>query len=55
LIAQAIKLQLENMENSKAVFVVNTTNTPMVKFLHKRLAPYLDSLRQSWECFKILD
>ncbi|AFY50503.1 acetyltransferase (GNAT) family protein [Nostoc sp. PCC 7524] len=55
LLAKAIQLQLESMKDSKAVFVVNTNNTPMVKFLHRRLAPYLDSLRQSWESFKVLD
>lgn len=48
LLAKAIKLQLDTREDSKAVFTVFADNTEMIKFVDKRLAPYLTSVRQSW-------
>ncbi|BAZ31623.1 GCN5-related N-acetyltransferase [Cylindrospermum sp. NIES-4074] len=48
LLATAINLHLEHNPNTKAVFTVEADNTLMVKFLYKRLAPYLESIRQSW-------
>jgi GNAT superfamily N-acetyltransferase len=55
LLSKAIKLQLEAMEDSKAVFVVNAGNTTMLNFVDRRLSPYLNSLSQSWGASKVLD
>lgn len=52
LLAKAIQLQLESMEDTKAVFTVFANNTLMVKFVERRLAPYLTSIRQSWGASK---
>ena len=55
LLAKAIKLQLETREDSKAVFTVFADNTEMIRFVNKRLAPYLNSIRQSWGASKVLE
>jgi GNAT superfamily N-acetyltransferase len=54
LLSAAIKLQLESRETTKAVFTVVANNTPMVRFVYRRLAPYLTSVRQSWEASILL-
>jgi GNAT superfamily N-acetyltransferase len=54
LLSAAIKLQLESRETTKAVFTVVANNTPMVRFVYRRLAPYLSSVRQSWEASILL-
>jgi len=54
LLATAIRLQLEVMEETQAVFTVFADNTAMVKFIHKRLAPYLTNIRQSLKASKVL-
>jgi hypothetical protein len=53
LLAKAIKLQLETMEDSKAVCTVFADNTEMIRFVDKRLAPHLNSMRQSWGASKV--
>ncbi|MGB3420305.1 MAG: GNAT family N-acetyltransferase [Dolichospermum sp.] len=53
LLAKAIKLQLESMEDSKAVYTVLADNTEMIKFADRRLAPYMNSIRQSWGASKV--
>jgi GNAT superfamily N-acetyltransferase len=54
LLATAIRLQLESRETTEAVFTVVANNTPMVRFVYRRLAPYLTSVRQSWGSSKLL-
>ena len=54
LLATAIKLQLEKSLARKAVFTVVTDNSAMIKFVDKRLSPYLASIRQSWKSYKML-
>jgi hypothetical protein len=54
LLSAAIKLQLESRETTKAVFTVVANNTPMVRFVYRRLAPYGLSVRQSWEASILL-
>ncbi len=54
LLATAIRLQLESTKDTKAVFTVDANNTPMVKFVYRRLAPYLTDIRKSWGSSKLL-
>jgi GNAT superfamily N-acetyltransferase len=53
LLAKAIKLQLETKEDSKAVCTVFAENAEMIRFVDKRLAPHLNSIRQSWGASKV--
>jgi GNAT superfamily N-acetyltransferase len=55
MLAAAIKLHIEHWKGYQAMFTVAVDNTPMVKFVHRRLAPYLVSVRQSMESSKLLD
>jgi GNAT superfamily N-acetyltransferase len=53
LLATAIKLQLENMQDSKCVCAVFADNTQMIKFVERRLAPHLNSIRRTWGASKV--
>jgi len=48
LLAKAIQLQVEHLPKTKGTFRVDMDNTPMVKFVHRRLKPYLDEIRTAW-------
>ncbi len=52
LLARAIQLQLKQNEVPKAVCTVVADNAQMVKFVDRRLAPYLNSTRHSWGAVK---
>ena len=54
LLATAIRLQLESTKHTKAVFMVDAKNTSMVKFVYRRLVPYLTDIRKSWGSSKLL-
>ncbi|WP_414565623.1 MULTISPECIES: GNAT family N-acetyltransferase [unclassified Anabaena] len=54
LLARAIQLQVENLPHTKGTFRVDIDNTPMVKFVHRRLKPYLDEIRYAWSATKVL-
>ncbi len=54
LLAKAIQLQVEQLPHTKGTFRVDMDNTPMVKFVHRRLKPYLDDLRTAYCAIKIL-
>ncbi len=54
-LAKAIDLQCKTVpEVPKATFMVKIDNTPMVNFVHRRLAPYLENIRHSWRVSKTL-
>jgi GNAT superfamily N-acetyltransferase len=48
LLAKAIQLQVEHLPKTQGTFRVDMDNTPMVKFVHRRLKPYLDEIRTAW-------
>lgn len=54
MIAQAINLRLASKEITKGILAVQADNTLMVNFVYRRLAPYLDSIRQSYGSSKLL-
>ncbi len=54
LLAKAIQLQVEHLPHTKGTFRVDMDNTPMVKFVHRRLKPYLDDMRTAYCAIKIL-
>ena len=54
LLATAIRCQLEDPQVTKGIFVVLSENTPMVKFVHRRLSPYLSEILQWWKSSKVL-
>lgn len=54
LLLTSFLLQSETKEATKAVFTVAVDNTPMIRFVHRRISPYLASVRQSWESSKLL-
>ncbi len=55
LLAKAIELQYkEAPEATKATCMVKIDNTPMVNFVHRRLAPYIENIRHSWRVSKTL-
>lgn len=54
LLATAIRRQLEDPQVTKGIFIVLLENAPMVKFVHRRLSPYLIALQQSWKSSKVL-
>ena len=54
LLAKAIQLQVEAKQATKGTFRVDLDNKPMVKFLHRRLAPYLEDIRKAWTVSKCL-
>ena len=52
-LAKSIGIQFrEAKEVPKGTFRVETHNTPMVKFVHRRLAPYLEEIRHAWRVSK---
>ena len=54
-LGKAIKLQCEAVpEVPNATFRVETDNTPMVNFVNRRLAPYLENIRYAWRVSKCL-
>ena len=55
LLAKAIQLQVEAQQATKGTFRVDMDNKPMVKFVYRRLAPYLDEIRKAWQVSKCLD
>ncbi|MEA5564978.1 GNAT family N-acetyltransferase [Anabaena sp. UHCC 0399] len=55
LLAKAIQLQLVTVADTKAVFTIVADNTPMVKFMHKRIFPHQLSIRQSWGTTKVFN
>ncbi|EGK83528.1 GCN5-related N-acetyltransferase [Microcoleus vaginatus FGP-2] len=55
LLATAIKIHVQHRESHQAIFTVAIDNAPMVKFVQRRLAPYLVSMRQSMQSFKLMD
>lgn len=54
LLATAIRRQLEDPQVTKAIFIVLLENAPMVKFVHRRLSPYLTEMQQAWKSSKVL-
>lgn len=54
LLAKAIQLQVEHLPHTKGTFRVDIDNAPMVKFVHRRLKPYLDEVRTAYCAIKIL-
>ncbi len=54
LLAKAIQLQVEAKQATKGTFRVDMDNKPMVKFVYRRLAPYLDEIRKAWQVSKCL-
>jgi hypothetical protein len=54
LLAKAIQLQVEHLPHTKGTFRVDIGNAPMVKFVHRRLKPYLGDLRTAYCATKIL-
>ena len=54
LLAKAIQLQVEAKQATKGTFRVDVDNKPMVKFVYRRLAPYLDEIRKAWQVSKCL-
>ncbi|MEA5448212.1 GNAT family N-acetyltransferase [Leptolyngbya sp. CCNP1308] len=54
LLAKAIQLQVEQLPHTKGTFRVDIDNTPMVRFVHRRLKPYLDEVRTAYCAIKIL-
>jgi GNAT superfamily N-acetyltransferase len=55
LLATSIKIHVQHRESYQAVCTVAIDNAPMVKFVQRRLAPYLVSMRQSMQSFKLMD
>lgn len=55
LLAAALKRQIENPELPTLTFVVMAYNTPMIRFLHRHLAPYLTSIHPAWTATKLLN
>lgn len=53
LLAAAIKLQLKSTK-TQGIFTTFADNDSMINFIHKHLAPYLTSIRQSWGSQKLL-
>ena len=54
-LAKAIDIQFKTTpEVPKATFRVKTDNTPMVNFVHRRLAPHLEDIRYAWRVSKTL-
>lgn len=54
-LAKAIDTQCKAIpEVPKMTFRVETDNTPMVNFVHRRMAPYLEDLRYAWRVSKTL-
>lgn len=54
LLAKAIQLQVNSGAAEYGTFRVDMDNTPMVAFVHRRLTPYLDSIRYAFEASKSL-
>ena len=54
LLAKAIQLQVDQAPGTRATFRVDIDNTPMIRFVHRRLKPYLDEVRTAWKATKIL-
>lgn len=52
LLAKAIQLQVQAKEATKGTFRVDIDNTPMVNFVYRRLAPYLEDIRKSLKVSK---
>jgi GNAT superfamily N-acetyltransferase len=55
LLAKAIQLQVDRLPHTKGTFRVDMDNTPMVKFVQRRLQPYLDEMRLVWSAEKLLN
>lgn len=54
-LAKAIDIQCKTTpEVPNATFRVETDNTPMVNFVHRRLAPHLEDIRYAWRVSKTL-
>ncbi|MBW4458437.1 MAG: GNAT family N-acetyltransferase [Nostoc indistinguendum CM1-VF10] len=51
----AFLLQLKIKDATKAIFTVRADNAAMLRFVHKRIAPNLASIRQSMETSKLLN
>ncbi|MBD2513761.1 GNAT family N-acetyltransferase [Nostoc sp. FACHB-973] len=54
LLATAINTHVQHRKSHQAVFTVDMNNEPMMKFVQRRLAPYLVSIRQSMQTCKVL-
>lgn len=54
LLAKAIQLQVKHAPNTKATVQIDIDNTSMIRFLHRRLKPYLDEVRTIWATTKVL-
>jgi GNAT superfamily N-acetyltransferase len=55
LLAAAINSQLQHPDLQQATFAVDINNKLMVKFIQRRLAPHVTSIRQSMQSSKILE
>ncbi len=54
-LAKAIDIQCKAIpEVTKMTFRVETDNTPMVKFVHRKIAPHLEDIRYAWRVSKTL-
>lgn len=54
MLATAIRRQLEDPQVTKGIFIVLLENALMVKFVHRRLSPYLTGIQQAWKSSKVL-
>jgi GNAT superfamily N-acetyltransferase len=54
LLAASINCQLIDEKVTEAMFVVLKENTPMVRFVNRRLAPYLTATNSFWKSSKLL-
>jgi len=54
LLAKAIQLQVDRLPHTQGTFRVDMDNIPMVKFVRRRLQPYLDEIRTVWSAEKRL-
>lgn len=54
LLATAIRRQLEDPQVTKGIFIVLLDNAPMMKFVDRRLSPYLTGIQQTWKASKVL-
>ena len=54
LLAASINLQLTDDKVTEAMFIVLTENTRMVRFVNRRLAPYLTAINSFWKSSKLV-
>jgi GNAT superfamily N-acetyltransferase len=54
LLAASINLQLTDDKVTEAMFIVLTENLAMMRFVNRRLAPYLTAINSCWKSSKLL-